>query len=171
MNNLEARAKEFATLAHERINQRRKYTNEPYINHPAAVAEIVRSIPHTPEMLAAAWLHDTVEDCGVSLDEIHRVFGSEVAALVECLTDVSKRSDGNRAARRAIDRAHTANASPAAKTIKLADLIDNSRNIVALDPDFAKVYLHEKRLLLEDLKEGDPTLWAQASALANQPSH
>lgn len=168
MISLEARAKEFATMAHERMHQRRKYTNEPYINHPAAVAEIVRSVPHTPEMLAAAWLHDTVEDCGIDMDEIHRVFGFEVAALVECLTDVSKRSDGNRAARRAIDRAHTAKASPAAKTIKLADLIDNTRNIAVLDPNFAKVYLPEKLLLLEVLKDGDSSLWAQAFAIANQ---
>lgn len=168
MSDLEIRAKEFATLAHGRINQRRKFTGEPYINHPAAVAEIVRSVPHTDEMLAAAWLHDTVEDCGIDMDEIHRVFGPQVTELVECLTDVSRIKDGNRATRRAIDRAHTAKASPAAKTIKLADLIDNTHNIVALDPNFAKVYLPEKRLLLAVLKEGDPTLWAQAFALANQ---
>lgn len=168
MSDLESRARIFATEAHGRIDQRRKYTNEPYINHPAAVAEIVRAVPHTPEMLAAAWLHDTVEDCpDVSLSKIMELFGGEVATLVSWLTDASIPSDGNRATRRAIDRAHTAQASPSAKTVKLADLIDNTRNIVALDPSFAKVYLEEKRLLLEVLKEGDPTLWAQAFALAN----
>ncbi|VDZ55823.1 bifunctional (p)ppGpp synthetase II/ guanosine-3',5'-bis pyrophosphate 3'-pyrophosphohydrolase [Serratia odorifera] len=56
------RARRYATKAHAAIDQRRKYTNAPYIVHPQAVVEIVRSVPHTDEMLAAAWLHDTVED-------------------------------------------------------------------------------------------------------------
>lgn len=163
---MEHRAKEFATLAHEKIGQKRKYTGEPYINHPAAVVELVRSIPHTEAMLCAAWLHDVVEDCGIGLDEIERVFGFDVAALVEQLTDVSKHSDGKRAIRKAIDREHTAKASPEAKTIKLADLIDNTRTIVELDPQFARVYLKEKVMLLEVLHEGNGDLWEQAHRLA-----
>jgi len=62
MTDLELKAKAFATKCHEDIKQVRKYTGEPYINHPAAVVEIVRSVPHTEAMLCAAWLHDTVED-------------------------------------------------------------------------------------------------------------
>lgn len=155
---MERRAKEFATLWHGSIGQKRKYTGEPYINHPAAVVELVRSVPHTEEMLCAAWLHDTVEDTPCTLDEIERVFGFDVAALVEMLTDVSKPSDGNRKTRKAIDREHTSKASPEAKTIKLADLIDNSRSIVKHDPKFAKVYLAEKSLLLDVLREGDNSL-------------
>lgn len=157
----------FAAMAHGRIGQVRKYTGEPYITHPAAVSELVRGIPHSAEMLAAAWLHDTVEDAGVSLDEIRNLFGSKVESLVEMLTDVSKPTDGNRQARKAIDREHTAKASPEAKTIKLADLIDNSRSIIERDPEFAKVYLHEKRLLLEVLREGDKTLWNMAYSIAH----
>ena len=42
---IEEKAKQFATEAHSSIDQRRKYTNEPYINHPASVVEIVRTIP------------------------------------------------------------------------------------------------------------------------------
>jgi len=162
---MEHRAKEFATLAHTRIGQTRKYTGEPYIAHPAAVAELVRSVPHTEAMLCAAWLHDTVEDCGVSLDEIEQIFGFEVASLVEQLTDVSKPSDGKRAIRKAMDREHTSKASPQAKTIKLADLIDNTRSIVERDPNFARVYLEEKRLLLELLREGEAHLWEEAYRL------
>lgn len=63
-----------ATAAHEGIGQVRKYTGEPYINHPAAVAELVSSVPHTPEMLAAAWLHDTVEDTPITLLDIELNF-------------------------------------------------------------------------------------------------
>jgi (p)ppGpp synthase/HD superfamily hydrolase len=162
---LEARAAAFAAHHHARIDQRRKYTGHPYIEHPAAVAELVRSVPHDEGMLAAAWLHDTVEDTGVTLLEISHVFGLTVATLVESLTDVSTPADGNRAARKAIDRAHTAHTSPRAKTVKLADLIDNSSTILEHDRDFARVYLQEKRLLLAVLRDGDPTLWARADGI------
>jgi (p)ppGpp synthase/HD superfamily hydrolase len=168
MITLEGRAKAYASKAHEKIGQKRKYTGEPYINHPAAVVALVKSVPHTEEMLAAAWLHDVVEDCGVSIEEILLVFGPEVAMLVEELTDVSKPSDGNRAARKKLDREHSAKSCPAAKTIKLADLIDNSISILERDPDFAKVYLHEKRELLPLLKEGDAKLWEMANKLAQE---
>ncbi|MDX1522823.1 MAG: HD domain-containing protein [Anaerolineae bacterium] len=160
---LEERAKQFAARAHGSIDQRRKYTNEPYINHPAAVVELVKSVPHTPEMIAAAWLHDTVEDTPTTNAQIASEFGPHVALLVSMLTDVSRPDDGVRKVRKALDRAHTALASPEAKTIKLADLIDNSRSIVERDPRFAEVYLEEKRLLLDVLAEGDPSLWAAAN--------
>ena len=163
---LEEKARAFATAAHESINHRRKYTGEPYINHPAAVADLVRSVPHTDAMLAAAWLHDTVEDTPVTLADIEREFGAEVANLVEQLTDVSRPGDGNRRVRKEIDRAHTAKASPAAMTVKLADLIDNAHSILASDPAFAVVYLAEKRQLLEVLHAGDQTLWRMATDIA-----
>ncbi len=166
----EDRARTFATAAHAAIGQVRKYTDEPYIAHPAAVVEIVRSRPHTSEMIAAAWLHDVVEDTVASIETIREEFGEQVAALVADLTDVSRPEDGNRQARKSIDREHMAKASPSAKTIKLADLIDNTRSIVARDPDFAKVYLSEKRQLLEVLREGDPVLWQMAFNLAAEAS-
>lgn len=162
---LEVRAHEFAAHVHGRINHRRKYTGEPYIAHPEAVAEIVRSVPHDEVMIAAALLHDTREDCGVTNEEIFRRFGLKVASLVDDLTDVSKPTDGNRAVRKEIDRQHTAKASPRAKTIKLADLINNTESIVAHDPWFARTYLREKARLLDVLREGDATLWQQAYEL------
>ena len=163
--NLEQRAREFATKAHE--GQHRKYTGEPYIAHPEAVAELVRTVPHSDHMLAAAWLHDTVEDTDTMLLEILEVFGSDVAVLVEGLTDISRPSDGNRAVRKAIDREHTSRAVWAAKTIKLADLIDNSRSITAHDPQFAKVYMKEKALLLDVLTEGDQKLLGIARGIVD----
>ena len=87
---LESKAKAFATKKHAEINQVRKYTGEPYINHPASVAEIVRGVPHTEAMLAAAWLHDTVEDTNTTLLDIKDEFGIEVSMFVEMLTDVSQ---------------------------------------------------------------------------------
>jgi (p)ppGpp synthase/HD superfamily hydrolase len=124
------------------------------------VAEVPGS---TAEMVAAAWLHDTVEDTGVTATDIHMNFGPEVAALVGWLTDVSKPEDGNRAHRKAMDRAHTAEAPAEAQTVKLADLISNSRSIMAHDPAFARTYLEEKRLMLEVMTRGDRGLHAEAS--------
>jgi|ERR1035437_10450336 (p)ppGpp synthase/HD superfamily hydrolase len=157
------RAIAFATKAHE--GQFRRYTNEKYINHPIEVATLVSTVPHTKAMLQAAALHDVAEDTSVTLDEIESEFGVEVRILVEGLTDVSKPSDGNRIARKTIDLHHTASASPETKTIKLADLISNSKSIIEHDPNFARVYLSEKAKLMEVLKEGDSTLYAQAIAL------
>ena len=165
---LEVSAALFAATHHRRMNQRRRYTLEPYIVHPEAVAALVHSVPHTEVQAAAAWLHDVVEDCGVLLSEIQRHFGYEVALLVGDLTDVSHPEDGNRAARRAIDRIHTALACPAAKTVKLADIIDNVRSIRELDPGFAHIYLQEKRMVIPYLVEGDPTLWELARRVCEE---
>lgn len=161
-----ASARHFAIAAHSATGQVRKYTGEPYWVHCAEVATLVASVTSSAEMVAAAWLHDTVEDTAITIEHIRDEFGPAVAALVEGLTDVSKPEDGNRAHRKAIDRQHTAEQSPDCKTIKLADLISNTSSIVLRDPEFAKVYLAEKRLLLDVLREGHPVLWRRAAWLA-----
>jgi len=157
MNTLEERARAFATKAHE--GQVRRYTNAPYITHPEAVANLVRSVPHSPEMIAAAWLHDTVEDTAVTIEDIDREFGPDVAHYVKELTSVSKPTDGNRKARKAKDLAHMQGMSPNAQTVKLADILDNTRTVATSDPSFARVYLSEKAEQLGVLHEGDETLW------------
>jgi len=149
-----------ARMAHAK--QLRKYTNEPYIVHPFAVSGLVASVTNDDGMIIAALLHDVVEDSDVSLDTIKGVFGLRIAGMVSDLTDVSKKSDGNRRVRKQIDLEHTAAASKEAKTIKLADLIDNTKSITTFDPDFAKVYMREKQRLLEVLVDGDATLFALA---------
>lgn len=158
MTDLVQRARAFAVDAHRQINHRRKYSRQPYEVHLQAVAELVASVTSQPEMLAAAWLHDTVEDTPVTLDAVLQEFGAGVAALVGDLTDVSRPGDGNRTVRKAIDREHTARASPRAKTVKLADLIDNLRDIVPGDPGFARVFLAEAQALLAVLGDGDARL-------------
>ena len=159
------RARVFATAAHHAVGQVRKYTNQPYIVHPAEVVDIVASVPHTPAMLCAAWLHDTVEDTQVPQSVVEAEFGAEVAALVGWLTDVSKSEDGNRAVRKAMDREHSAAAPAEAQTVKLADLISNTSTIVLYDPEFAKTYLEEKRALIEVLVRGDAELLRRAGEL------
>ena len=162
MNDLVAAARRFATEAHERIDQRRKYSNQPYQEHLKAVAEHVAGVTDDAEMIAAAWLHDTVEDTPATFGDLERAFGRAVRDLVAELTDVSKPSDGNRSVRKAIDRHHLAQASARAKTIKLADLIDNTTDICRHDPGFARIYLVEAAALLEVLGEGSPRLYRHA---------
>jgi (p)ppGpp synthase/HD superfamily hydrolase len=164
---LEDRALAFATDAHASIDQRRKYTGDPYIVHPISVATIVASTGGSPEMVAAAYLHDVVEDTPVTLAEIESEFGPAVASLVEQLTDVSVLSDGNRAVRKEIDRQHSARATPEGQTIKLADLIDNSDTITRYDPGFAVRYMREKRALLEVMVDGNPALRERAWAIVH----
>ena len=163
MSDLVQKAKAFATLAHE--GQVRKYTGVPYIVHPIEVMEIVRTVKHDDTMLAAALLHDVVEDTDCTLDDIHAEFGENVASLVASLTDVSKPEDGNRKTRKAKDRANIGAGSPAAQTVKLADLISNSLDIAKNDPGFAKIYMAESLQLLGVLISGDKTLFVRALKL------
>jgi guanosine-3',5'-bis(diphosphate) 3'-pyrophosphohydrolase len=163
------RAKAFAREKHR--HHLRKYTGVPYWTHVEAVADLVAGVTMDAEMIAAALLHDTIEDTDTTYDELVKAFGKRVARLVYEVTNPSMRHpDLNRGLRAAMDREHLACASPEGMTIKLADLIDNTTSIRVYDPDFAKVYLKEKRALLEVLKAGNPTLWKVASDYAkDQP--
>lgn len=166
MTDLVDRAREYAITAHGRINHHRKYTDQPYHVHLEAVARRVAGVTDDAETIATAWLHDTVEDTPVTLQDIGDGFGAAIAELVGELTDISKPGDGNRAQRKELDRQHIALASGRAKTVKLADLIDNCSDITRHAPGgFARVYLGEMERLLEVLHEGDGQLLAQAARL------
>jgi (p)ppGpp synthase/HD superfamily hydrolase len=155
-------ARSFATAAHYAIGQVRKYTNEPYIEHPKRVAELVQSVNgHSWHMVAAAWLHDVVEDTKVPLSVITDIFGGAVGMMVMHLTNVPL-SEGNRKTRFDLNLQKLSLASDETKTIKLADLIDNTASIVRHDRSFATVYLTEKEKTLEVLKGGDLMLWRRA---------
>jgi guanosine-3',5'-bis(diphosphate) 3'-pyrophosphohydrolase len=168
MTKLERKAKYYAAFWH--TGQVRKYTGKPYITHPCMVAHIVKSVPHVEEQVCAAYLHDVLEDTDCTLEEIRSQFGGFIALMVDELTDsctgCAKHPGENRQQRKARDRARLRDALPETKTVKLADLIDNSSSIMKYDPNFAKVYLREKRLLLDEaLVGGDPTLWARADQI------
>ncbi len=162
MQDIVKRAQAFATQAHRRIDQRRKYTNQPYDAHLKAVVDIVATVTDDPEILAGAWLHDTLEDTPATFEDIESEFGPAIAIIVDELTDVSRPSDGNRAIRKAIDREHLARAGQKAKTVKLADLIDNCRDIVKHDERFGRTFVTEASALLEVLEGGDKKLLARA---------
>lgn len=160
------KAMQFAREAHK--DQRRKYTGNPYADHLAEVAGIVATVAYQymhleQEMIAAAWLHDCVEDQGVTMEHLNIEFGGIIATAVMQLSDLET---GNRAERKAASRARLADAWPFVQTIKCADLISNTSSIVQHDPKFAVTYLEEKRLLLDVLTRADPRLIEIARAQA-----
>jgi (p)ppGpp synthase/HD superfamily hydrolase len=155
----------FAREVHK--DQRRKYTNNPYTDHLAEVAGIVatavsRDIPAEVQ-IAVAWLHDCVEDRGITTQQLCTFFGIAVTDGVMYLSDLEQ---GNRAERKAASRVRLSRAPGWVQTIKCADLISNTSSIVMHDPKFAAVYLEEKRLLLDVLTKADPRLVGIARAQA-----
>jgi hypothetical protein len=163
--NLIIRARNFAINSHTHIGHRRKYTKLPYSEHLQNVANIVASVTKDPETTAAAWLHDVVEDTTATLEDVEAAFGKTVVGLVESLTDISRPSDGNRLMRKALDRDHLAQADYRAKTVKLADLMDNCEDILKHDPSFGKVFLQEMGALLKVLSEGQADLYEKTTRL------
>lgn len=158
MNKIIVAAK-FAARAH--AGQRRKWTDAPYIMHPARVAGRAILSPEADEaMVAAAWLHDTMEDCDVSAGVLEEFFGARVLSLVQWLTNASKGSMLPRAERKKLDREKLAGAPITAKQIKLIDRIDNLRELpcTADTVGFCQLYAEESRLLVPIIAAGSPEL-------------
>lgn len=206
----EKQALHFAAQAHASIGQKRKYTGQPYIEHPVAVARILKAHGYSGDVVCAALLHDVVEDTPVSIEEIHRRFGPEIGTLVAAVTDISDevkahiqthgfsekslqvvrerwgegvaalaeqeteankaKNTINRKTRKAMDAEHLTHAPALAKTLKLADLLNNGENIALYDPSFAKGhYVPEMQNLYPRLEEGgDPRLFTQLTGLMEQ---
>ena len=120
----------FAVKAH--ANTERRGKGFPYIVHPMEAVEIVATMTKDQELLAAAVLHDTVEDTGVTLDDIRREFGDRVAKLVEEESDVfmegvSESDSWHARKQAAIERLEKA--SRDAKMVAMGDKLSNARAI------------------------------------------
>ena len=149
------KAADFAALKHRR--QRRKDAEaSPYINHPLALARVLKleAGVEDVDVLAAAILHDTVEDTPTTREEIEVRFGADVASLVWAVTGVGK----NRKERNA-NAYEKIRAYPLAATLKLADRIANveaSANV----PDKLAMYRKEWPSFRDALAgNGHPALW------------
>lgn len=124
---LVARAHALAEEAHR--GQLRKGDDTPAIDHPAEVARMLHGQGYGREVLAAALLHDVVEDCEVTLAEIERRFGGEVSALVAAMTADDSIADYD--ARKDDHRREVQWAGPPATTIYAADKLANLRALRA----------------------------------------
>lgn len=159
---------DYADLYAERAHrgQTRKWTGAPYIEHPRRVAAYLRGLSkaggrhdyyYTDSLIAAALLHDTVEDTGVTYDQLLQDFNSYVASVVQDLTNPPKSDHQgiNRQARKKLDRERLAATPPEVQSIKLADRLDNLRDMAGAEDGFIRLYLKESRLLLEALTQAD----------------
>ena len=162
------KVKEFADRAHG--DQKRKYTPERYIVHPVRVMNICREYTNTFPILAASLLHDVVEDTAVTSGEIKQFLATLVGPqqasitteLVEELTDIYTKQNypkWNRRKRKAKEADRISKLSPESQTIKYADIIDNCKEIVEYDPEFAGVFVRECRSLLKKIPKGNQELY------------
>jgi guanosine-3',5'-bis(diphosphate) 3'-pyrophosphohydrolase len=120
--------------AHKHRDQRRKDAKAtPYVNHPIALAAILHDDGgvRDPVVLAAALLHDTLEDTQTSYGELRGAFGAEVADVVVELTDVKFLGKDTR---KKLQVARARRASERARLVKLADKISNLRDILGKPP-------------------------------------
>ena len=103
-------------------------SGDPYITHPVAVATILAELGMTPSTLAAALLHDTVEDTDYSLDQLRREFGPEIAMLVDGVTKLDKVTYGDAAQAETVRKMVVAMSRDIrVLVIKLADRLHNAR--------------------------------------------
>jgi len=122
-----------AFAADKHRNQRRKdHEASPYINHPIALANVLAQAGVTDAtVLAAALLHDTIEDTDTTAAELEQVFGAEIAAIVVEVTDDKALP---KAERKQLQIKHAAHISANAKLVKLADKICNLQDIIVSPP-------------------------------------
>jgi (p)ppGpp synthase/HD superfamily hydrolase len=176
MDDLILRAARFARDAHR--GQRRKFGGGPYIDHPGRVAAQATLLDElAAEDVAAAWLHDVIEDCGVTAEDLRAAgFPDQTVDLVVELTNPSKRrKDLRRAGRKQLDRDHLRGVSRKAKRLKMLDRIDNLRESSVADDAFRSLYVAESLLLVDCLKDADPTLaeriWLEIERLGFSRNH
>jgi (p)ppGpp synthase/HD superfamily hydrolase len=112
-------------LVSKHAGQRQKVNGRPYIEHPIAVASDVSQAGFGPELVAAALLHDIVEDSDTTVAELEDRFGGTVAGLVEAMTDTAEVEPYER--RKALHRERIVAAGPDAAAIFAADKLNNVR--------------------------------------------
>lgn len=152
--------------ARKHVNQKRKgAAAEPYINHPLEVAHLVASALSEPDtdLVVAALLHDTVEDTDATAEELVRLFGAGVAALVAEVTDDKSLA---KAERKRLQIENAPKKSVRAQAIKLADKISNLRGILNSPPahwslERRREYVVWAQQVVDSLPAPNPVLKAE----------
>ena len=147
-----ARAFHYACKCHAQ-QKRKGAAGEPYVNHLADVARRVAEATDgiDTNLIAAALLHDTIEDVGVSREDLVVTFGEDIAALVVEVTDDNSLE---KAERKRLQVTSAAKKSDRAKMLKLADKASNVRAMVASPPDWPDQRKREYADWAEAVAEG-----------------
>ena len=163
--------RDFADQAHG--DQERKFETGPYIIHPVRVMEMVKNYSNDISLLAAALLHDVLEDTSTDIEEIteflNTVMSPAVANIttkyVHELTDIYTKDNypaWNRKKRKGKEAERLSKISPEAQTIKYADILDNAESMQNAEESFRKKFLIECSNYLEAMKKGHPDLRKKA---------
>jgi guanosine-3',5'-bis(diphosphate) 3'-pyrophosphohydrolase len=171
MDNILEKIKNFADIAHG--DQKRKYTPERYIVHPVRVMQICREHTNELPLLAAALLHDVLEDTPTTQNEIkeHLITLMDInqanysLKLIIELTDVYTKDNypkWNRRKRKTAEAIRIEKTSADSQTVKYADIIDNCIEIINYDADFANVFLRECKAILKKIPKGNKQLYERA---------
>jgi (p)ppGpp synthase/HD superfamily hydrolase len=136
-------ALDWAAVWHK--DQRRKYPNAdvPYMSHVAGVAAILSRHGFAEEVVAAGALHDVMEDCGITHDELSQKFGAKVADLVRHVSEEDKSLSWEERKKAYLD--HFAHEPWEAQAITLADKIDNFQSIIVCAKVFGDPWAMFKR--------------------------
>jgi guanosine-3',5'-bis(diphosphate) 3'-pyrophosphohydrolase len=177
MDKVLEKIRDFADKAHG--GQKRKYTPEPYIVHPERVMKFCQQFTSSIPVLSAALLHDVLEDTKVTRKELYKFLlttmsekdAEQTTQLVVELTDIYTKTNYprlNRKRRKQKEANRIEITSPDAQTIKYGDIIDNCKEIVLHDPEFALVFLMECKMLLKRITNGNAELYKTAIATVDQ---
>jgi (p)ppGpp synthase/HD superfamily hydrolase len=160
------RALDHAAVWHR--DQKRKYpgVDVPYVSHLAGVAVILARHGFDDEVVAAGALHDSMEDCGVTYDELVRLFGARVAGLVRDVSEPDKSLPWEERKRRYVE--HFGEKPWEAQAISLADKIDNFQSIVRCAKEIGDPWGMFKRGKKEQLERFD-AIEAKLAAVAPHP--
>jgi (p)ppGpp synthase/HD superfamily hydrolase len=156
-------AKQFATKCHK--GQLRKFTKEPYIQHPQSVSELVEKFGGSTEMIAAAWLHDVVEDCGIKIKEIKNRFGDQVSKLVDELTLPKEVDISGMKSEYIAKKMETM--STEGLTIKLCDRLNNVSDFENANPKFVSKYAPKTKFIIDSLEESGRPFTSNQKKLIN----
>jgi (p)ppGpp synthase/HD superfamily hydrolase len=143
--NMVSDAELFARYAHGTTGVVRRYSNTPYIIHPQDVASTLATFDMGPKLVAAGWLHDTVEDVDWVTDALIRQrYGEEVANHVRDVTKTTTAADGTRAWRLDVELQRLRGIPPSSQTLKTADVLSNIRGLEGQNDKFARRGIQEK---------------------------
>lgn len=159
------RARNLARAAHS--NQRGS-TGRLQITHVREVAEAAAAAGLHSTMIAAAWLHDVVEDTTETLEGLMGAFPLPTVMAVEYMTDVFTPGavpGWNRARRKRAEADRLGTGVAPLQTLKLCDMWSNSRDILALESSFVPTYIQEMNYLLARLQAGNRELWQEVRDL------
>jgi (p)ppGpp synthase/HD superfamily hydrolase len=148
MNNKIIIAEQFAKMSH--YGQVRKFTGEPYYEHPMRVALMATEFNLSINEIVTCWLHDTIEDTTATEEQIIRYFGNEVNSLVQELT--SNKEESQKVGKTQYLISKIKGMSNQAFTIKLLDRLDNVTNITLAPEKFAKKYYIETKEIIDNIE-------------------